>query len=192
MGISEFIIQYSNTIIAIGGAGGVIVPLIIYLRKLFLRKIWIPYKSWLSKIDKACETLSPNGGKSIYDRISSVDKKLCISEVRSRTLVTNLEIGEWQSDINGQCTFVNSAACRMLNRTEADFIGRNWVNVIYPEDRERVIEEWDRAVQERRVFELQYRWLHFDGHPVEIGVTATPLIDSTSTVIGWLAVVRKK
>lgn len=196
-GWTEGVVFYIGSIVAIGTSIGAI-----YLAGRKFKKFIDQKKTAvvvrLEKFDKTVQrvdqmyiTLGPNGGKSLHDRIVNIDRTVNVGELRGRTMLNSEGIGEWQSNNDGQCTYVNAAACRMLNRQESDFLGRNWVNVIWREDRERVIEEWDVAVRERRHFQLAYRWLHIDGSPVSIVASANPVFDSAHVLIGWLALVRK-
>jgi PAS domain S-box-containing protein len=142
-------------------------------------------------------TLKPNSGSSLTDHVAEIrdvtsrtDKTLAITETGRRTLVAIMEIGEWHSNEQGACIYINPAACRLCNRPESDFLGRNWYNVVHPADAEWVAEQWDLAVRERRTFQARYRWTRSDGSPVPIRVVANPSLDSRGSLIGWVAIVR--
>ncbi len=142
-------------------------------------------------------TLKPNGGSSLVDRVADIhvttkrmDKTLALSETGRRTMISVMEIGEWHSDSSGKCVYINAAACRICNRPEADFLGRNWYNVIHADDAEWVASEWDRAVRELRTFRLSYRWTKSDGTAVPVRVVASTVLDSGGGLIGWVAIVR--
>lgn len=171
------------------------VPAFIFTRKQYIKRVKVPIQNLVNnikKIDKIEYAVGPNGGRSLYDKIVNIDNRLAKAEVRSKSLITALDIAEWQSDINGNCIYVNAAACQLLNRTQDDFMGRNWVNVVFPADRERIIEEWDTAIKEKRTFIAEYRWMHSDGTEVPIKVVAHPVFDSSNNLIGWLAVIQPK
>jgi len=148
-------------------------------------------------IEEIYVALKPNGGSSIADHMADVrkrteriDRTVSTSEIGRRTLVAVMEIGEWHSDSDGQCIWINGAACRLCNRPEDDFLGRNWVNVIHPADVPRVIDEWDDAVRERRQFRSRYRWTTSEGESIPITVLANPVLDSGGVLTGWVAIVK--
>lgn len=148
-------------------------------------------------LEQVYVTLKPNGGTSLVDHVAEIKtvtrqtaRTLAVTETGRRTLVSVMEIGEWHSDSQGLCTFINPAACRLCNRSESDFLGRNWYNVVHKDDIEWVADEWYRAVAERRTFQASYRWTKSDGTPVPIKVVANPIVDSSGDLIGWVAIVR--
>lgn len=185
----DLFVLYWDLIVKIGAGLIALVPIFIYLKKKWVAPLKNRWDN-LNKIGDIYYTLGPNGGKSLYDKIVNIDNRLARAEVRSKSLITALDIAEWQSDINGNCLYVNPAACQLLSRSPEDFLGRNWVNVIHPDDREEVIQEWDQAVKERRTFMGKYRWLHSDGESIRIKAVGHPVFDSGNNLIGWLAVVQ--
>lgn len=65
-----------------------------------------------------------------------------------RNLAMELPTGVFGLDADGGCTFVNHVWCQLTGMDAADALGGGWVACIHPEDRERVLGEWDRAQAE--------------------------------------------
>ena len=161
---------------------GVLYGSFIQIRKRIIR----PVRSWLDKLDKVCETLGPNGGSSLYDKLTAIDRRTVITEARGAALTDAMGVAEWQSGINGECLSISRAACRRTQRAESEFLGYNWRNVVHPDDSERVAEEWHNAVKEGRIFTMRYRWTTDSGTAIPIRATATPM-RSGGVLIGWIA-----
>lgn len=185
----DFLINNFDLIVKVGAGILTLLPIILYIKTKMVLPVTRAIKN-INKIEDILYLLGPNGGKSLYDKIVNIDNRLAKAEVRSKSLIAALEIAEWQSNVGGECVYVNSAACQLLNRSSEDFLGRNWVNVIHPEDRERVVADWDTAIKEKRNFVCSYRWTHSDGHAIAINVEAHPAFDSSQHITGWIAVVR--
>ncbi len=67
-----------------------------------------------------------------------------------RNLAMELPTGVFGMDRDGRCTFVNRAWCLLTGLDAADALGGGWVACIHPEDRDKVLETWDRALAEGR------------------------------------------
>ena len=55
-------------------------------------------------------------------------------------------IGIFETDALGSCTFVNDRYCQLTGLSSADALGAGWTRVLHPDDRGRVIAEWQAAV----------------------------------------------
>jgi PAS domain S-box-containing protein len=171
------------------GLTAIISFLIFLYKKLIKPRIIQPITSRLDKIDKVCETLGPNGGKSFYDKISSIDRKIGITNSRGSALNSALGLGEWLSDPEGNTIKVNDIICRVTGRPETDFMGQDWQNVVHPEDREIVIDDWENSVKYHRDFKMRYRWTNSNGAEIIIDATARLIHDSNNKIVGYLGTV---
>ena len=178
--------EWAVLIVTIGGAVAVIVAAWKFARA----RAIAPVVKLFVQIDELSKVVKPNGGTSLYDRVQSIGTLVAQNEARSRTLVESLGIGEWHSDVSGNCTFINAAACFAINRLPEDFLGRNWLNVVAEFDRERVVKEWDDAIKTHRRFICRYHWIRHDGEHVPIRVVSSPVRDGGGSLIGWVALVH--
>lgn len=141
------------------------------------------------KLEKVYESVRPNGGSSLYDKVVAIDRRTSEAEARSKILLRNLKVAEFKSDLAGNCIFINGAAVGLLNRPETDWHGKNWISLIAPENRESVDEEWNAAIRDQRIFSARFSWLHSNGSRVPSHVDATPYADSRGSVIGWIGII---
>jgi len=75
-----------------------------------------------------------------------------------RSLTEVAPVGIFRTDETGKCLYVNERWCLIAGMDAETALGFGWVTAIYPEDRERVMNEWSRAVQYRRQFISEYRF----------------------------------
>lgn len=183
---TETINEWAVLIVGVGGAAGVLIAAWRFAHS----KVITPVAQVFQQIDELAKVVKPNGGTSLYDRVHSIGSLVAQNEARSRTLVESLGIGEWHSDTNGNCIFINSAACFATNRLPDEFLGRNWVNVVAEYDRERVEREWDDAVKTRRRFVYRYHWTKQDGTPIAIRAVSSLVHDGIGNLTGWVALVH--
>jgi len=75
-----------------------------------------------------------------------------------RSLTEAASVGIFRTDAAGKCLYVNERWCQMAGLDAAAAAGYGWTAAIHPEDRERVIAEWNEAVQWRQPFMCEYRF----------------------------------
>jgi PAS domain S-box-containing protein len=85
------------------------------------------------------------------------------SERRFRALAMGAPVGIYRSDIEGNCTFVNQAWCKLAGMSAEEAVGRRWADAIHPDDRQRCHELWVQACAHGSDWEGEFRFLHRDG-----------------------------
>jgi len=143
------------------------------------------------KLDEIIKELKPNGGSSIKDQLNRLETAVSISQAERLLLLDTINQGVWACDRKGNYSWVNDALRKAVGGSMADFVGNNWENVIYPEDRDIVTREWERAIDQERDFNLHYR-LHnlTTNQPVKVHAIATPARNFAGDIIGWNGVIH--
>lgn len=117
---------------------------------------------------------------------------------RLRSLVADLDAVVWEADAaSGRFTFVSQRAWDMLGYPPALWIQEPgfWADHIHPEDRERAVQAFLDAISKARPHDLEYRFLHRDGHVVwlrDIGHTLTDARGHPTVVRGLLVDVTRQ
>lgn len=128
--------------------------------------------------------LSPNGGSSLKDQVTKIAMRMDISDQIRRVLADGRELALFETDASGSCVWVNGTYSRLVGMPPAAFQGFGWVNAIHPDDRERISEEWEFAVDQQREFRGLVRL--FDAADVvhAMHCSATPL-RSNGKLVGY-------
>ncbi len=79
-------------------------------------------------------------------------------EEELRLMVSNVPVGIFQTDADGNCLFVNLFWLKLTGLSFAQAMGTGWTEAIHPEDRDRVLAEWNRATQAGDEFVAEYRY----------------------------------
>lgn len=95
----------------------------------------------------------------------------------------------WQSDPMGLCVFANRAYLNLIGYQESEIFGHQWKQLIHYEDRERVFDEWEDCIRERRSFDLPYRWQAKSGQVIHIHAHADPVTNINGDVVCWVSMV---
>ncbi|MEE4358935.1 MAG: EAL domain-containing protein [Desulfococcaceae bacterium] len=99
------------------------------------------------------------------------------SEARFRAMSDASPLGIFVSDEQGSCVYTNAAYHKISGLTFEQNQGKNWSIAIHPEDRQRVLAEWNRAVQDHSPFQTEFRFLREDGRIVWTRITRAAMRD---------------
>lgn len=93
-----------------------------------------------------------------------------------RRLCEHAPVGIFQADSEGNCTYLNPRGGEMSGLDLFRPVGKDWMAILHPADRARVLQEWQSALQERRAFESVHRLRGADGGALWVSMRANPLV----------------
>jgi diguanylate cyclase (GGDEF)-like protein/PAS domain S-box-containing protein len=88
------------------------------------------------------------------------------SELRYRTLASLAPVGIFRTDADGSNLYSNERTLEALGVTTDPSDAGGWMSRLHPEDKDRVIAEWNEARAQGRPFKSQGRFLRPDGSVV--------------------------
>ena len=139
--------------------------------------------------------------------MSNIKQDRCLARIRSETLLTLLEMlpekKQTEDDLralidaipqflwimrpDGSCEYCNQPWCDYTNCTLEQLQGDGWHQVLHPDERQRVLQVWQRAVHTGAPYEIEhrirngrtgaYRWFLARG---------IPLRDHQGTILRWV------
>jgi PAS domain S-box-containing protein len=107
------------------------------------------------------------------------------SERRFRQLADAIPNFVWITDVQSNCSYVNSRWCEYTGISKEDALGQTWRNVIHPDDLMNTVEEWERSLREQKRFEHEYRLRGADGNYRWFLTLGTPVFDENNLVFSW-------
>jgi PAS domain S-box-containing protein len=113
------------------------------------------------------------------------EQALVASEERFRNLANTVPDIVWTADPSGRLTFVNERWLHFSGATPTqDALG--WPQpVLHPDDRERCLEHWHRALREETRYELEARIRRYDGEYRWFLIRAVPVRDAGGRITAW-------
>ena len=143
--------------------------------------------SYLFFIKGLIEVISAIGLKNLKE--IETRKKIQESEELNAKLIATLPDIVVRMDIHGQILFVNEFGLRMSGYERADFIGRNMLSFISPEDRERAALN-TTLMFERRLGPQEYRLILKDGRKIPIEANGDVLRNEDGSPFGMVQICR--
>jgi PAS domain S-box-containing protein len=111
------------------------------------------------------------------------------SERRFQTLADISPAGIFQTDAQGQTTYVNPRWCQISGLSATDALGDGWLRAVHPEDRGKLVQGWQAATQVQSISKADYRFVHPDGTISWVLGQAVPEKDHTGRIVGYVGTV---
>jgi PAS domain S-box-containing protein len=105
-----------------------------------------------------------------------------VAEPVVRHLLETVPVAMWSTKPDGEPCDLNQQWVDYTGWTLKDLFDRGWTDLIYPEDEEKVVGAWSRAVQSGGYFQARGRIRRADGQYRWFMVQAVPLLDSQGRV----------
>jgi PAS domain S-box-containing protein len=106
------------------------------------------------------------------------------SEARFRNMADSAPVMVWVNDPSGSCTYLSRSWYEFTAQTEAQALGFGWLEVVHPEDRERIREVCRNANARREPFRLEYRLRRADGEYAWTIDVGAPRLDESGEFLG--------
>jgi two-component system CheB/CheR fusion protein len=86
---------------------------------------------------------------------------------------------------DGSCDYVGRQWVEYTGVPESEQLGYGWLEQVAPADRDRVREEWRRAVRTGSALDVDFRLRRQDGTPRRFKTRAAPIHDPEGAVVKW-------
>lgn len=179
--------------------------LAVWARKRFQMHLTCPVPHITQALDEIRAQLKPNGGASLRDAINktaaaidSIDKKvtglsskLAAMQVSHDIMSDTLNICRWAADTEGNINFTNSPLRNLTGALDDSLFGNGWTNIVYKEDRNAAIAEWERCVESKIEYNDTFRIVNRQTGQI-IKITSHAKVSrsfNSGHVEGWIGVV---
>ena len=122
--------------------------------------------------------------RNVVHRLAASESSLRRSEERYRSLVRSASKVVWITDPDGGVVGFPDFSGE-TDLTKEDLGGWKWLQIVHPEDRDRVVATWRRALVTQTPFEMEYRIQFRKGHYGIAQVQAIPFYDDQGKVVEW-------
>ncbi|MEG4057960.1 MULTISPECIES: EAL domain-containing protein [unclassified Microcoleus] len=135
--------------------------------------------------DEASKSVILQGAMFDITETKVAASALLESEYRYYTLAKILPVGIFRADAAGDCLYVNERFLEMAGLTAPKALGEGWAQSLHPEDRDRVLSQWYRAVTDKLPCKLEYRFCKGD-FTTWVFWQAVPEMTKSGEVLGYL------
>ncbi len=122
----------------------------------------------------------------IENKVRQRTVELAASEERFRQLSTFAPVGIFQTDAEGRNTYSNQLWSQISGLSSEETLGSGWTNCVHPEDLDRTISSWKRAVQRQEEFQYEFRIIQRSGELRWVQIRARPISEGPSKLVGYV------
>lgn len=122
-------------------------------------------------------------------RHRKTEEALSLSERRYASLVEASPAGIFRTDLNGKTTFVSQRWSQISGVKAEDALGDGWLTAVHPQDRDRILNAWEKATQEQCSSTAEYRFIHPDGTVRWVRGHAAPETGADGRIVGYVGVI---
>jgi PAS domain S-box-containing protein len=108
------------------------------------------------------------------------------TETLLHTITTASPTALWMSDCNGAVIYVNQKWLDWSGTVEADNLDEGWMNIIHPDDVDRVCKAYNDAHKNRSLYQTDYRIVFKDGSVCWITASGSPRYAKDGQFIGYV------
>lgn len=128
------------------------------------------------------------GLRDITDR-KQAELALHESEAMFHTLSKIAPVGIFRADAKGFYQYVNERWSEITEMSPEQALGPGWINAIHTDDRKQVAAEWMRAVHQRRMFSIQYRFQSNQNQLRWVVAQAEAELDDNGSLLGYVGTI---
>ncbi len=111
---------------------------------------------------------------------------LALSDNRCRSFVLASAAIPWMAHPDGSPPRELPAWQAFTGQTQEQIVGLGWADAIHPDDREKTLIEWTRAVASGQTYEVEHRLRRFDGVYRDMLVRGVPVHDKFGNLAEWV------
>ncbi len=111
------------------------------------------------------------------------------SEKHFQVLAKVAPVGIFNTDKQGNCTYVNERWCELAGISAAEATGEGWAQALHPENRERISTDWYKAAEDNIPFYCECRFQRPDGRVTNLLAQAEAELDAGGQVLGYVGTI---
>lgn len=118
-----------------------------------------------------------------------LETELKASQQHYQTLAEAMPQMVWEGDTDGNIRYWNRRWYEYTGFSETTSMGLAGVEAVHPEDRDRTLTQWDRAIKGGKTFEIEHRIRHHDGSYRWFLNRGIPIQDDQENLTGWIGTI---
>jgi PAS domain S-box-containing protein len=102
-----------------------------------------------------------------------------------RSIINTIPTTAWTARADGYCDFINQVWLDYSGITAEQAQGWGWAEAIHPDDRKRLVEQWQSCLASGTPVDTEARIRRFDGSYRWFLIRANPLRDESGNILKW-------
>jgi PAS domain S-box-containing protein len=149
-----------------------------------INEMWIKQQLISDRVTSIEKEFRANGGTSLKDAIKRIEDKMLKHDAYIKLRMHLEHSPSFECDLDGDVVWINRAYTEVFGLSISDIRGRKWLATIHYDDKEAVLLEYDRILEDKRSGELKFRVLIRNAYHDCI-VRIWPMEKDDNEIIGW-------
>lgn len=108
-------------------------------------------------LEQIAKDFKPNGGNSLRDVIDRIERRTSMFDEKFKLLIELENVGIFETDMNGKYVWVSEKWMQITGQNSIESSNHGWISDVHPDDRDKVFEQWEKAIHQSRQFHMKYR-----------------------------------
>lgn len=108
------------------------------------------------------------------------------SEARFENMANTAPVMIWISDVEGLFSFVNKVWLKYSGKELGEQLGMTWLKDVHPDDLDKFLEKYQKAINNRQPFSIEFRLLGKHGNYEWMMINGTPRFSREHIFIGFI------
>lgn len=133
----------------------------------------------------------PEGLAVYYHNINErkkAEQTLRETEERYRALIEATATTVWHATPEGALSFVGESWTAVSGQTIEEILKWGWLEAVHPDDRERTIEIWQKALANKTLYKTEFRIKTIGGNYRWFEASAVPILDAAGNIREWVGI----
>jgi PAS domain S-box-containing protein len=113
------------------------------------------------------------------------EEALQSSERNLAAIINTIPTAAWTTRPDGYCDFINQGWLDYAGMTSKQARGWGWAEAIHPDDRKRLLADWQSCLASGTPVDMEARIRRFDGSQRWFLIRANPLRDQSGNIVKW-------
>jgi PAS domain S-box-containing protein len=110
------------------------------------------------------------------------------SELRLKAVSIAIQGVMWTNNAAGEMAGEQLAWSALTGQTLEEYSGYGWTKAVHEDDVQPTIDEWQKAVEEKRPFRFEHRLRRHDGAWRLFSINGVPVLDIEGNILEWVGV----
>jgi PAS domain S-box-containing protein len=123
------------------------------------------------------------------DETMKAEEAVRASEERHRTFMAMTALAVWTASSSGNVVSDVDGWTELTGQTPDQYGGSGWLEALHPEDKQRVLEDWQHSLRNKAPIDVEYRVRRKDGTYGYVRDQGVPLLNPDGSVREWIGTV---
>jgi PAS domain S-box-containing protein len=128
--------------------------------------------------------------REFAEKLAEIEVSVLVTTAKTRIIADSLNLATWTATSDGAAIWASRKLLELYGLPFESIQGNGWRVAIVDEDRERVTREWERAVDESRMFRQVYTIISTSGTRTKVLSVAEPVATISGQIISFVGTLQ--